>query len=163
MASDLNKIYLNYLFCYTYRKHKSQILVCRICLLWESSFCVYLFEPPFLNTCHSVNENLKTCNTYSHKIWKQRSYLLTVVSQLLHISTQKKGLCQRKFFLHSHHGWEGISFMWKVTFGIFIKSLPKIWVVTFSITRIFFKNLKNHWKLNFLIRICQINNWNLRI
>ena len=26
-------------------------------------------------------------------------------------------------FLHSHHGWEGISFMWKITFEIFIKSL----------------------------------------
>ena len=26
-------------------------------------------------------------------------------------------------FLHSHHGWEGINFMWKMTFEIFIKSL----------------------------------------
>ena len=26
-------------------------------------------------------------------------------------------------FLHSHHGWEGISFMWKMTFEIFMKSL----------------------------------------
>ena len=26
-------------------------------------------------------------------------------------------------FLHSHHGWEGIGFMWKMTFEIFIKSL----------------------------------------
>ena len=27
------------------------------------------------------------------------------------------------YFLHSHHGWEGIGFMWKMTFEIFIKSL----------------------------------------
>ena len=27
------------------------------------------------------------------------------------------------WFLHSHHGWEGIGFMWKITFEIFIKSL----------------------------------------
>ena len=26
-------------------------------------------------------------------------------------------------FLHSHHGWEGIGFMWKMTFDIFIESL----------------------------------------
>ena len=26
-------------------------------------------------------------------------------------------------FLHSHHGWEGICFKWKMTFEIFIKSL----------------------------------------
>ena len=26
-------------------------------------------------------------------------------------------------FLHSHHGWEGIGFMWKMNFEIFIKSL----------------------------------------
>ena len=29
----------------------------------------------------------------------------------------------KKLFLHSHHGWEGIGFMWKMTFEIFIKSL----------------------------------------
>ena len=27
------------------------------------------------------------------------------------------------FFLHSQHGWEGIDFMWKMTFEIFINSL----------------------------------------
>ena len=26
-------------------------------------------------------------------------------------------------FLHSHHKWKGISFMWKMTFEVFIKSL----------------------------------------
>ena len=28
-----------------------------------------------------------------------------------------------QIFLHSHNGWEGISFMWKMTFDIFITSL----------------------------------------
>ena len=29
----------------------------------------------------------------------------------------------RDQFLHSHHEWEGLGFMWKMTFEIFIKSL----------------------------------------
>ena len=32
-------------------------------------------------------------------------------------------ICRLTTFLHSHRGWEGIGFMWKMTFEIFIKSL----------------------------------------
>ena len=38
-------------------------------------------------------------------------------------ATRTKDYFRKLFFLHSHHGWEGIGFMWKMTFEIFIKSL----------------------------------------
>ena len=54
-----------------------------------------------------------------------------MIIKVIHCTTEKlifdlpnvilKSKC--KSVLHSHHGWEGIGFMWKMTFEIFIKSL----------------------------------------
>ena len=74
-----------------------------------------------LTFAHLYAQNL--CNGYPESIVQPAYGTEKISVHRLHRFRAYTNPSKRGKFLHSHHGWEGIGFMWKNTFEIFIKSL----------------------------------------
>ena len=107
----------NFRQCLHYRRIISRV----------SLFLVDNFKLLYCKNC-KLNSNFKE---FEVRLWKKDAfYSAGIRAQIFPFPvdcgnrrTWARILAQSKAFLHSHHGWKGISFMWKMTFEIFMKSL----------------------------------------
>ena len=91
---------------------------------WSLVFLVHIYIYSWQNTSIYLYFLFVKIRHFYHFIFSQNNkYLREVASLCNECAPVTTCLCLKYIFLHSHHGWEGIGFMWKMTFEIFIKSL----------------------------------------